>query len=46
MKGSSSSHRARAPFPEVRLDQQYASGTGPSSYRSGWDSASSSSGRR
>ena len=46
MKGRSKSHSARALLPEVRLDQQYASGTGPSAYRSGWASACSSSGRR
>ena len=28
MKGSRMSHKARAPLPEVRLDQEYASATG------------------
>lgn len=46
MKGSSTSHRARLPLPEVRLHQTYASGTGPPRWAPGLDSASASPARR
>lgn len=46
MNGSSNSHRARVPLPEVRLHQTYASRTGAPSGSTGRSSASASSTRR